>query len=255
MLQIYVGPEQSHLGDMWALTSFILQTGLTAQVTCHSEDIAQKLRRIASLFDAKSDHVEFTVGDRKPGHFAPWSDDCSVFYGKRYLSTRRRWQARSGGRPSLICFNFGAQWMVADKVPPYVAEVASELERRHNGECIGLPVTLEAAVDRLAECDLFLSVDSGLAHVARSVGCPVAIIEHKHNVFRAFPRDACDVAVARSAAECLMLAAKAAEQSRVSGMRGLRTFLNQAARAATALVSVTPKQLTRPASKVDQSER
>jgi Glycosyltransferase family 9 (heptosyltransferase) len=205
MLQIHIGPEQSHLGDLWALSSFILETGLPAQVACHHQDIAATMLKILGSFDTDARLVTVAVGERMPGSFSPDADDYSVLYARRYLRTRRRWCKERNTRASTLCYNVDAAWRAADKIPPYVDDLTEVLRRQFNAAPIGLPMAIDAAVEHLAQCDLFLSVDSGLAHVARSVGCPLVLIEYRHSLARGFPPACCEFSVVRSAAECLDL--------------------------------------------------
>jgi hypothetical protein len=43
---------------------------------------------------------------------------------------------------------------------------------------VGRPLGIGQAVEALAQCELSVTVDNGIAHIAHSVGCPRVILEY-----------------------------------------------------------------------------
>jgi hypothetical protein len=93
-----------------------------------------------------------------------------------------------------IAYSFDAQWRRNQKIPLDLDSLLDDLSGRlpdYRLHRVGLPMSLSDIVQTLASSRLLLSVDNGIAHVARSVGVPLALIEHLLPVERGFPRRSC----------------------------------------------------------------
>lgn len=95
---------------------------------------------------------------------------------------------------NIIVYNFSARWEKEKKRPEKIEEILSTIQSKlPNIKLIqvGLPMSLTQTVKLLAKSKLLLSIDNGIAHVARSVGVPMFLIEHKLPLSRGFPESSC----------------------------------------------------------------
>jgi len=203
MLHVFIGREQSHLGDMWTLANLLVQLSLRTNVTTHDESTATRFSAILASFADSSTHISILSGTRRDGAFAPDFDDYTQLYARRYLPTRMRWTSQVAAASTHVCYCFDARWNARDKVPPFIAELKGALHHDFNGIDVSLPMPLDEAIRQLAICRCFVTVDTGLAHVARSIGCPIGVLRFRHPLERAFPAEACVISVLSTLEESL----------------------------------------------------
>jgi len=72
------------------------------------------------------------------------------------------------------------------KAPPDVMSILTAFPDKKFIK-LGLPLSIENIVEHLSTCTLLVSIDNGIGHIARSVGCPHVLIEHEWDVERGFP--------------------------------------------------------------------
>jgi hypothetical protein len=96
------------------------------------------------------------------------------------------------GGSKKICYTFEANWIVDKKIPPGIERILEVKDfQEYEFVKMGLPISLEDNVKLLSECAMFVGVDNGICHVARSVGCPSFLIEHLHPMKNGFPYEYC----------------------------------------------------------------
>lgn len=165
------------LGDHWASINLLAQMSITRREPVEFQMSARFLERhgeILDLLDLGTARVLMTASqsDARLGGFDVWATE--------YLPTRRRW-ARSD-RLDFICTHFAGVSSAADKNPPD----HDQMQIREWAAKQGLPavelgphLSLTAIVDLLSRCTLFVGCDSGMSHIAHSVGCPTYLLEYK----------------------------------------------------------------------------
>jgi len=93
--------------------------------------------------------------------------------------TRTQWNPTGG---SIAYQLAGSRYRARLKNLPDMAReriVERIREMGYRGVEVGLPLTLEESVEEIAKADLFIGIDSGMTHVAYSVGAPVALLKNK----------------------------------------------------------------------------
>jgi len=183
-----------HLGDRWSRINFALRL------------IEQRHRMGIYLPDQLCKDIvdALDIGDLQP-HLTDvkdrtremrglnwYIDQGTRAYSCQYFPTRKRHSPEA----RKIGYSFSANWRAELKIPRHPDKLLNTLRQRFQGfdfVPLGLPhqTTIGELVDVLASVRLFLSVDSGVAHVARSVGTPLFLLEYKWGVERGFPSAAC----------------------------------------------------------------
>ena len=184
-----------HLGDRWARLNCALR--LLEQGNQFSIYLPDKFSTdILELLDLGllQPHI---VTSRSPDE--PYSkplirhiDTEDTAYRCAYFPTKLRHRPRA----NAIGYSFSASWRADEKIPPDAGEILRMLKASLPGfefVAMGRPhqADVTALVRALAGVRLLLSVDNGVAHVARSVGLPLFLLEHQWPVARGFPADAC----------------------------------------------------------------
>lgn len=165
------------LGDHWASISLLarlsLHTGREINFSSQGEHEKrhQEILRLLDLGDARLIRY-LGPGNTCLDGFDVWATD--------YFPAIHQWSDKRL-RP-YICFHFEGQSAAADKNP-------SEEEQRkirewaafNKLEVITLSggLSLELITRLLAGCTLFVGCDSGMSHIAHSVGCPTYLLEYK----------------------------------------------------------------------------
>ena len=172
--------HSGHLGDCWSYMNFLLYKNPQGVIRCTSPnpDRVEFYKRIYNLLNSDT-KVIFEVGS-----------DYDYSYSKskqmvefKFLSTKIKYRAGN-----YICYSFDANWIVDKKIPQNVDEIL-----KHKSFCdiqkikCSLPLSIEDDVYLLANCKLYVGVDNGISHIAKSVGCPMLLIEHIHPLEDGFP--------------------------------------------------------------------
>ena len=163
------------LGNVWASCHYFLRLSLErGSVVCVKRQraiVAECLELIHSpgrvaLVDADATRsVDHLLGEQ--------------LWNQEYFPTHLRWPGRRFyGR---ICYQIDGRTRPALTNPP-----SADVELLQGGwlpsgvelVCLGLPRSVTESVHLLATCDAFLGVDSGISHVAASVGVPMFLLQY-----------------------------------------------------------------------------
>ncbi len=165
------------LGDHWAsinlLAHLSMARGMPVRFMTENRFAARHAGILATLDLSRAD---LSPCSERTGA----SLDGFNVWATPYLPTKRRWGMLTA-RP-FVCAHFEGLSSAAEKNPP-----VGDLDRIQAwADERGLPLypltrdlTIEKIVDLLAQCTLFIGVDSGMSHIAHSVGCPTYILEYR----------------------------------------------------------------------------
>jgi hypothetical protein len=187
--------ESFHLGDSWARLNYALR--LLEQGEQFSIYLPNQMTRdIFGLLDIGSVRPALLPERQKPNadskRLFDRIDKGAAAYQCRYFPTK------VGHKPEglTIGYTFDAQWQVEQKVHPNLKSILEKLRERlpsYTLKPIGQPhqKTVPEVVAALAGLQLLIAVDNGIAHVARSVGVPLFLVEHNWPLLRGFPVENC----------------------------------------------------------------
>lgn len=174
--------HDGHLGDCWAYMAWLLTRegdDRCTKVVSPNSDRVDFYRRIYNLMDTDGSLV-FEVSkeyDQKIGK-RRFLVDCI------YPRTKITYECKT----NIICYTFDANSFVDRKIPPNISKILQvESFKNYKFVDVGLPLTLEDSIKLLSSCKIFVGVDNGLSHVARSVGCPSFLVEYLFPITNAFP--------------------------------------------------------------------
>jgi hypothetical protein len=176
------------MGDFWSRLNYLLKDILDNKdnkyiLHCTTQGRKIWIERLLSLINfPDKDRIEVNskTTPRK------WTDSPET-YKCEYFPTVKTWTNPS---TPIIAYSFEANWNKDKKIPPWVDKILVDPSlEKYNKVKVGLPMQIEECVDVLSKCSVFVSVDNGMAHVARSVGCPHIIIKHEWGLERGFPRN------------------------------------------------------------------
>lgn len=184
-----------HLGDCWARLNYalrLLEAGERFAIYLPNE----MTRQIFDLLEIGRlrPHLlkERPTANPDSQEIFRRVDTGSAAYECVYFPTRIAWQPQGWE----IGYALDANWQREAKIPPDVDDIIPAL-REALPHCtfvpLGLPhqASVTELVARMASLRLVLSVDNGIAHVARSVGVPLFLLEHLHALRRGFPPSRC----------------------------------------------------------------
>lgn len=184
-----------HLGDCWARLNYALR------LIQHGEEFSiylpnQMTRDILDLLDLGQIRPTLLPERQKPNEDSKQLfariDKGAAAYRCEYFPTKMAHQPRG----MKIGYSFDAQWQAEKKVPPNLLSIVENLRSQFPAftfQAIGQPHqgTVADVVSVLAELQLLIAVDNGIAHVARSVGVPLFLVEHHWPLSRGFPQENC----------------------------------------------------------------
>jgi hypothetical protein len=186
----------SHLGDQWASINCLLhlsaQHGKPARISRWTYtdlalhgwfDLKPTLSTILACLDAPGS-VE--IVDEKPT-LDLWAPD--VWNSGRYFSTKMRWTQANADESDYLSYQFDGNYNGHLNNPPQ-EHIDLFLQKFPFAVRLGLPLDLYSIVTYLAHSRAAFCIDSGISHVARSVGTPLFLIRnrgdldvtHKHAV-------------------------------------------------------------------------
>ncbi len=173
-------PHNFGLGDHWATVSLCRFRGrqsgepLRLATRSHGRDFSQRLHEIDDLLDDSDCGPRFI--DAEPTHhfdgYHIWA--CPV------VPTKTRW--RNDPRSRAVVYQFDGESAAESKNPPDTEREKLLAWLRNVGfetVQLGKHLSLAECVEEAANAALFVGVDSGMSHVAHSVGVPVYLYEHK----------------------------------------------------------------------------
>lgn len=174
-------PWRFNLGDHWATInhlitrSFVLREEMVLSRYQHGVDYGKRMEEILALLDApERSSVALTdePGTHEPEGFDVWAGN--------FWSTKEKWYPPQCRK---ICYQFDGVSSAEDKNPhPYdkqrILGTCDWLLGRHPVR-LGSEMTLAQAVHEMATASLFIGCDSGMSHVAHSVGVPMILVEYR----------------------------------------------------------------------------
>lgn len=175
-----------NLGDHWATMnyivcrSYILREEMRLSRFQHGLDFGPRFREILGLLDTPERSCISIVSDKgqqDPCGYAIWdAPSCP---------TKIRWTP--GRKKRRICFQFDGISSAESKNPTLADEqrILEELMVYANPVKIGKHQTLSQIVQEMTNSDLFIGCDSGMSHIAHSVGVPTIIVQYKLPVITA----------------------------------------------------------------------
>lgn len=170
---ITVAAPCHHFGDIWAVVNNALRIG-----ELNNADVILKTKRHrVKLADMVLDRiicpVRVTVKpfDKEGGRRLRDIFHCN------YFPTKVQWKP---GRYRQICYQFDGRWNGDLKNPPpgdadKILNAISGVKKVR----LGLPMELDEIIKTASKSDLFLGIDSGMAHLCHSVGIPMFLVEYK----------------------------------------------------------------------------
>lgn len=171
------GCWDDHLGDSWAFASYAIQNGFDiTTVTGNGKSISNKLKEILPLLDTDQN---LTILDCPPDivvdQFEAWASP--------YVSTKKHWD--NTNQRDIVACQFDGRLFAESKNPePEIVDQIRDfiLQQGLSPISLGGHYTLADCVSILAEAVLFVGVDSGMSHLAHSVGTPCVIYQNKLDV-------------------------------------------------------------------------
>jgi hypothetical protein len=190
----YFSIKASHLGDYWsrmmhALVYAQLHDESTLVVPANEVERHTICKQIYDLvdFDKKWNYL-YDVNKTVNFKYTTFSSKLS--YNCIYFPTKQKWKANKSKK---ICYSFDANYEKDKKTPPDIEESIKIKEiDEYQKVRVGLPMDLYQVVKELSECEFLVTLDNGIAHVARSVGCPIILVQHTFSVARGFPPGSCE---------------------------------------------------------------
>ncbi len=140
----------------------------------HDHDHRARLQEIIAVMDFPSGCSVEVVPDlpNAQTHGEPW--------GYRYFPTRVQWR-REDRLWSSISFQFDGRSSAHLKNPPAEDVAAFEswaAAHAVSPHYVGLPSTVAECIEILASSRLFVGANSGMSHLALSVGVPTFVVEY-----------------------------------------------------------------------------
>ena len=176
----------THFGDRWARTQYILKNiPGECNINCGLDHHRDVMRDIIDSIDHKRDNIHITkLYFGKSWRFLAHNDSFvsdSEVYKTEYYNTKQNWK-NSLTNDNKICYSFDSNYCNKNKTPENVSSIVDYLiQRNFQLINVGSHMKMTDVIVALSTCKVFISVDNGLAHVARSVMCPHIIINYMHH--------------------------------------------------------------------------
>jgi 2-polyprenyl-3-methyl-5-hydroxy-6-metoxy-1,4-benzoquinol methylase len=164
------GKVKSHFGNLWAFASMLVHKSRTSKETVFVSNkmirakVVKDILNVLDTTDASIEWVDemYSEGQRKYGTRRHKYD---------YVNTKVRWKNK---RHNRICYQLHTDTKGRDEKKIDNAEI-EEILSKMPFECVklGHPLSMEEDIKIASESDLFIGIDSGMAHLCHSVGVPV----------------------------------------------------------------------------------
>lgn len=201
-----IGPFNRCLGDCWALINHAARTSMSEGrevrvstrvmggaamapgVPPRGEDVRPLLEEVTGALDMRGAMVSLVDGPATS--MARVTVDTFLL---DYLPTRASWSPGPHGRACCQLTNAQLEQHCARAMKRHERlELEAWLEGRLEVVRLGKHMSLSECCEAMASSDLFVGIDSGMSHVAHSVGVPVLIHEwaglDKHHPGKKFRR-------------------------------------------------------------------
>lgn len=179
------------LGDSWVVTQWLLRQSaiqgspalLSNRLPKFRDGGPSNMLALMPLIAVQLDSPgTFEFVDHPAGQTTRITSSREDLWTCPRMPTRTKWD---GGSAGTICYQYDGRSIAEMKNPP-TADLG-RLQQWPNMHRVGLPLTMEESLAKLAACKLFIGVCSGMSHVAHAVGCPMILIEYKSPILRWHP--------------------------------------------------------------------
>ena len=196
-MKIFINKDK-HLGDLWATLSYCVVND--AEIVIDDKCDKDRINFIKNLLYNfyNSENIKVEVGKKEEG--TERIRNHSKMFAHPYRMTKLLYENFT----NKICYAFTANWKKEEKIPPWISQLEEKLKSIDAINIIK-PMDINEAIGHLTACKFFITVDSGLAHIARSVGCPLYIIKYKLDITRPYPKEFCDHTVIETLEEACKL--------------------------------------------------
>ena len=171
-------PHHHHLGNLWSFLSTCLAMSARDKAPVYvsrhyfAVDVWQTMAEILQVMHCPGAGV-FMLDE-------PANDTIPDDWNYPIIPTRMRWWPRP--LTKVVCYQLNGRTHPHKTDPPpddLSKLLGLWLPDGWSLMPLGLPLTIEEDVFRLANAACFLGVDSGISHIAYSVGCPVFLLEYQ----------------------------------------------------------------------------
>lgn len=171
---IIVSAKCQHFGDAWAVVSKAARIGQAHHADIIIKTKPSRIKLVRRIIELVLCPVNITAEsfDKNNGY------QLHDIYNCDYLCTKTQWKP---GLYNQICYQFDGRWKGGLKNPPPGDEekIIKLIMPQVKKIRLGLPMELNQIIETAARSDLFVGIDSGMAHLCHSVGTPMFLIEYR----------------------------------------------------------------------------
>lgn len=172
-------PWHFNLGDHWATVNYLVTRSFTLREEQllsryqHGVDFKPRFTEILGVLDMP-ERSSVVITDEKGTHEPEGFDIWAGFF----WATKEKWDPFK--HENKICYQFDGISSADDKnpSPEDEARILSACSK-HTVVRVGKDMTLEQVVHEMATSAVFIGCDSGMSHIAHSVGVPMILVEYK----------------------------------------------------------------------------
>lgn len=175
--------HNNNLGDHWTSYCLMLTLGQLHKraymVGTHNGGIdhTDRLEEIAGLFSGQ-EYLPQLVRAQGYAKVDPWLNWC---YPAVPVNEKYQWRLKFAEWPYMqVCYQFDGLSSAEDKnpTPALIADLKQHIkDLGFRLVRLGSHLSLAQCAENLAVCSAFIGCDSGMSHIAHSVGCPVYLYE------------------------------------------------------------------------------
>lgn len=196
---VFETPSYAHFGDQVAFLN-LLKSLNPSRFLLNTGSWDEALKMALLFFDEE-------VLTTMPGtcNFRGTTEYLTEVYKNRYHKIRREGSS-SPNKRDIITYSFDSNYARDDKTPPYLSELLEHLRTVADVVQVGGHLGVCETANLIDSSRLFVGVDNGVSQLCRCTGTAHILIEHHHDVERAFPRDFHDYFKANSLEAAVELA-------------------------------------------------
>lgn len=190
-LDVY-GTAGGGFGDCWAAASYLLTISTQVGKPTRVAQLDDRIRQILPHLDSAGSLVEVPEGidiliasSFDAEHFSDINNyypkrvlEWAVPLGVQYCMTTKRWECNASGK--VCCQLYPRRLGDTSCANGHVKLFMEALHSRgYRVIEIGAEIGLAQSIEEASTSEYFVGVDSGMSHVAHSVGLPVHIIRNR----------------------------------------------------------------------------
>jgi len=169
------------LGDTWAFISYVIyECRDKGRKVCFFSRLTQSQKVLfKDIFDLLQTNVKMRLTNETPnqnvrGGVQEFSFGTYAF-DKKYVPTKRRWTKNNG---RLIAYQFESVKSRPHQPARFLSEIDEvdfelwKSKSRYTFVDLNNRFSVHQIVDILSQCHCFIGIDSGISHIAHSVGVP-----------------------------------------------------------------------------------